>query len=112
MAHLAAVPDPAPYPPERITSRAACRGMPVSVFFPEPPSHGAIQQAKAVCAACEVRAECAAWAIPQTDLAGIFGGLSASERRRLRRGRRRGAPPAHAAPVPVAPRHPHSAAPH
>lgn len=65
---------------------AACADIPLSVvdqiFFPK--QGGTTHQAKAVCARCPVRAECLAWAVADPDLAGVWGGTSARERRRLR----------------------------
>ena len=61
--------------------QAACLGMDPDLFFP-PPGDPAVR-AKAACARCPVRDECleAGWREP----AGIFGGMSAKERRRIRR---------------------------
>lgn len=44
--------------------------------------------AKALCAGCPVWMECLAWALPQTDLHGIWGGTSAIQRTNARRKRR------------------------
>jgi WhiB family transcriptional regulator, redox-sensing transcriptional regulator len=65
-------------------ARAACHGQPVEVFFP-PDMRGAAP-AKAICASCEVRAECLAFAmsVVETPLQGIFGGTTEKERRLLR----------------------------
>lgn len=51
---------------------AACAGKPTDLFFPED-SQG-IQLAKAICAGCRVRAECAGYATAIPSLAGIWGG--------------------------------------
>lgn len=66
---------------------AECRGLTVSqrddIFFP---SRGApTAPAKAICAVCEVRAECLDWAIEHSEKYGIWGGLSERERRHIRR---------------------------
>lgn len=42
--------------------------------------------ARAICAPCPVRAQCLQWALEQRETAGVWGGLSASERVQLRRG--------------------------
>lgn len=41
--------------------------------------------AKRVCGACEVRAECLAYALRHDERFGVWGGLSERERRRLKR---------------------------
>lgn len=76
--------------------RAACKDKPVSMFFPK---HAAwnrymkhIEQAtyrpaRVVCAGCEVRSECLAYALDHDEPAGMWGGLTPSERERLNRGR-------------------------
>ena len=62
---------------------AACREHPDVPFVPDRGDD--IRPAKKVCAGCLVRTECLAWALDQDDVpAGIWGGLSVSERRRLR----------------------------
>lgn len=42
-------------------------------------------EAKRVCGRCDVREECAAYAIPIPDLRGIWAGLSEAERKKLRK---------------------------
>jgi WhiB family redox-sensing transcriptional regulator len=70
--------------------RAACNGVPVAIFYPTDEHGEAI--AKKVCATCEVRADCLAYALNQhrdaTD-AGIWGGTTERERRAIRRRTRR-----------------------
>ena len=62
---------------------AACRGY-ADLFFP---TRGqAIEPAKAICARCLVRDECLAAALEMGD-GGVWGGTSASERKKLRRPR-------------------------
>lgn len=66
---------------------AACRTADPEVFFPN--AHGAAAQtahrpAKAVCATCPVVADCLSWALTQGLDFGVFGGLTADERRSLR----------------------------
>lgn len=41
--------------------------------------------AKRICGRCEVRAQCLQWALDTDQETGIWGGLSAQERRALRR---------------------------
>ena len=61
-------------------ARALCAQVDTELFFP---GRGeANREAKAVCARCAVRAPCAAFAVA-TGQAGVWGGLSARERREL-----------------------------
>lgn len=62
---------------------AACRGVDTAKFFTERGESTA--EAKAVCAGCPVREECLTYAINNGEKAGVWGGLSPQERRRLRR---------------------------
>lgn len=71
---------------------AACLEEDPELFFPIGESGPAllqIEQAKAVCARCEVRETCLRWALDTGQDAGVWGGLSESERRRVRRRERR-----------------------
>jgi hypothetical protein len=61
---------------------AACRGRPPWMFFPARGDHKSVAAAKKVCGACFVRAECLAANLHERD--GVYGGLSARERRDLR----------------------------
>jgi WhiB family redox-sensing transcriptional regulator len=65
---------------------AACRGADLDLFFPI--SEEDTGPAKAICASCPVREACLEWAIATHQEDGVFGGLNAAERRRLRRRRR------------------------
>lgn len=69
---------------------AACRGMDPNIFTP--PSgqtrRGLYDEARAVCGNCHVRGECLEHALDANELHGVWGGLSPSERRRVRRARR------------------------
>lgn len=68
---------------------AACREHPEVTWFPELGESTA--PAKAVCHTCLVQEECLAWALAQEPtLAGVWGGTSAIERRRMLRARRSG----------------------
>jgi WhiB family redox-sensing transcriptional regulator len=62
-----------------------CRGADANLFFPE--RGASTRKAKAICTACEVRAECLEFAIQQGEKFGIWGGLSERERRRIRKER-------------------------
>ncbi len=65
-------------------SRAACRGVDPDLFFPLPHDGEGVDRAKAVCVVCPVRNQCLDEALRRIP-EGIAGGLTATERRRLRR---------------------------
>lgn len=66
---------------------AACRGEPLSKFFPPPTVSN--RPAKQVCARCPVIGECAEWAESfDRTLSGVFAGLSSHERRYAKSARR------------------------
>jgi WhiB family redox-sensing transcriptional regulator len=72
--------------------RARCRTEDPELFFPVGTTSIAEAQAaeaKAVCCLCPVLEECRRWALDTAQDAGIWGGLTEEERRRLRRGQRR-----------------------
>ncbi|MDQ3973601.1 MAG: WhiB family transcriptional regulator, partial [Actinomycetota bacterium] len=52
--------------------RAACRGVDVELFYSETESD--IRVALAICARCEVRAQCLEQAMTQRELFGVWGG--------------------------------------
>lgn len=64
---------------------AACRGMDVEIFFPA--SDEDAGPAKSVCMQCPVRHDCLEWAMATRQGDGVWGGLTETERRRLRRRR-------------------------
>jgi len=66
--------------------QAACRGLDTAIFFPS--SDVEAGAAKAVCATCPVRDSCLEWALGTRQEDGVWGGLTDTERRRLRRRRR------------------------
>lgn len=51
------------------------------VFFPE--KGGSPRDAQRICARCEVRAECLRWALDRQVPHGVWGGLTARERRNV-----------------------------
>jgi WhiB family redox-sensing transcriptional regulator len=63
--------------------RALCAQTDPEAFFPE--KGGSTREAKRVCKACEVRAECLEYALENDERFGIWGGMSERERRRLKR---------------------------
>jgi WhiB family transcriptional regulator, redox-sensing transcriptional regulator len=77
------VTDPTIWP-----SLGACVGADPDLFFPESwrdPAHAA----KTLCSQCTVQPECLAHALDHDESVGVWGGLTAVERRHLRSRRRR-----------------------
>ena len=67
---------------------AACRHTDPDLFFPVGTTGPAIEQiaaAKAVCRDCEVRGACLEFALATNQEAGVWGGTSEEERRKLRK---------------------------
>lgn len=62
---------------------ANCRGLDVNVFFPN--RGESLEQIRKICRACDVQAECLAYALNNGEVHGTWGGLSERERRQLRR---------------------------
>lgn len=58
------------------------------IFHPE--KGGSVEPAKAVCADCLVRDECREWALESNETRGVWGGMSATERRVERKRRQAG----------------------
>jgi WhiB family redox-sensing transcriptional regulator len=65
----------------------ACRGLDASVFYPDD-DEGA-EVAKSVCAICPVREPCLEHALTVREKAGVWGGATERDRRRIIRQRRR-----------------------
>lgn len=61
---------------------AVCASTDPALFFPEPGEP--VTAAKRICAACEVRDMCLQYALDHHIREGIFGGMSARERRGLK----------------------------
>jgi WhiB family redox-sensing transcriptional regulator len=68
--------------------QAACRDVPVAVFFPDHGSGHDGREAKQLCLTCPVRSECLDFAIDTRQVYGIWGGLNTNERRLIRNRRR------------------------
>ena len=71
----------------RLAAQGACRGVDPELFFPvgsSGPALHQIAQAKAVCAGCLVRDDCLSYAVTTGQSAGIWGGTSEEERRKIR----------------------------
>lgn len=69
---------------------AACQQEDPELFFPRGetgPSISQIEEATAVCRRCPVVDACALWALETRQDAGVWGGLSETERRRIHRRR-------------------------
>ena len=66
-------------------TQAACRNLDPELFFPLGTNAQQIEQAKQVCGACAVRAECLEFALVTNQDHGVWGGASEDERRKLRR---------------------------
>ena len=70
---------------------AACRYADPELFFPDGDMRSAraeVKTAKLICRGCPVSATCLSWALASGGQeAGIWGGLTEDERRRLRRRR-------------------------
>lgn len=64
---------------------ANCRGMDPELFFPSQGENTQNAAAKAVCRACDVQAECLAYAVNNGERFGVWGGLAENQRRKLRR---------------------------
>jgi len=70
-------------------SRSACRDSDPDVFFPIGVTGNALEQietARRICTACHVARECLEFALATNQEAGIWGGTTEEERRKLRKG--------------------------
>jgi len=70
-------------------SRASCRDSNPELFFPIGSTGNAlehIEAAKGVCGACPVQPECLEFALATNQEAGVWGGATEEERRKLRKG--------------------------
>jgi WhiB family redox-sensing transcriptional regulator len=71
--------------------RAACKGQPDAVFFPDHEDDGEqpdYTTARKICAGCLVRSQCLAYALELNIRHGMFAGLTPAERATLRHQRR------------------------
>jgi WhiB family redox-sensing transcriptional regulator len=69
--------------------QARCRGVDPEIFHPGEDDDGV--EAKAICTQCPVREACLEYALATREKEGVWGGLTARERRRVLRQRRRSA---------------------
>lgn len=83
------VAPPALFDPQRPDwqKQGECVGLNPDIFFPAKGDD--FKSAKAVCAACAVRAECLEYALATEQRFGVWGGTSERERRKLRAGRKK-----------------------
>ena len=68
--------------------RASCRSVDPDLFFPVGTTGGAlvqIENAKAVCRACDALDACLEFALQTNQESGVWGGTSEEERRKLRK---------------------------
>ena len=77
------------YDPGEWRLDAACRDLDTAIFFPD--SEEDSGPALAVCASCPVRQACLEFALITRQDDGVWGGLTETERRRLRRRRQEAA---------------------
>lgn len=70
-------------------ARALCRGLDPNLLFPDRGDLASVANAKAVCAVCDVRAECLQYAIDTEQDLGIWGGATRVDLQVARRGRGR-----------------------
>jgi WhiB family redox-sensing transcriptional regulator len=79
----------------RWQDHAACRGLDPSLFFPDEDADGAddgrTADAIRICGGCGVRERCLEAALARREPAGVWGGVTDQERRRIIRRRRRAA---------------------
>lgn len=72
-----------------------CRGVDSELFFPRVnESRFVTTAAKAVCRACEVRAQCLEYALANGERFGVWGGYAPKERQRMQARQGWTAPPA------------------
>ena len=65
----------------------ACRGLDAAIFYPDDDDDA--EDAKAVCGECHVRTACLEHALTFREKAGVWGGATERDRRRIIRQRRR-----------------------
>jgi len=67
---------------------AACQDADPELFFPDGDirsDRAKVKMARLICRGCPVSATCLSWSLASGQEAGIWGGLTEDERRRLRR---------------------------
>ena len=74
--------------PDRWADDAACIGLPLESFFPDPSDRETEVVARAVCDSCPVRTPCAQFALANPEIEGVWGGTTTETRKYIRSGRR------------------------
>ena len=64
-----------------------CRGLDASIFYPD--NDDEAEAAKLVCSQCSVQRLCLDYALSEREKAGVWGGATERDRRRILRQRRR-----------------------
>jgi WhiB family redox-sensing transcriptional regulator len=72
-----------------VTTGALCSQADPEAWHPE--KGGRVNEVKALCDQCPIEAECLQYALDTEQAFGVWGGLSATERKRLRSKKRRAA---------------------
>jgi WhiB family transcriptional regulator, redox-sensing transcriptional regulator len=67
----------------------ACRGLEAAIFYPD--DEESAVSAKAVCESCHVKVSCLEHALANREKAGVWGGATERDRRRIVRQRRKSA---------------------
>lgn len=67
----------------------ACRGLEAAIFYPD--DEDSAMSAKSVCESCDVQSSCLEYALANREKAGVWGGASERDRRRIVRQRRKSA---------------------
>ena len=78
-------PTPFAIAPEPWMRHGACLEVDPEMFFPGERDRHAADDAKTICHGCPVVAECLAYALRNNETEGIWGGTSATQRKRLRK---------------------------
>lgn len=65
-------------------ARGLCREVDPELFFPHDGDKAGASRARSICRECPVITQCAEYSIPRSELDGVWGGLSVTERRALR----------------------------
>jgi WhiB family transcriptional regulator, redox-sensing transcriptional regulator len=71
-------------PPHQWMQSARCREVDPRMWHPEPGHEQTSQTAREICHRCEVEGRCLEYAVMNDIRYGIYGGLTETERRRLR----------------------------
>lgn len=79
------LPPTAPLTTAEWMESALCRQVDPEIFFPEERAYRYIAATKGVCQACPVTERCLQLALDNDESEGIWGGLTAHERRKLKR---------------------------